>query len=450
MNLNINPTLKYNILNIFLILVCFAFFNFFSSNVYSDQLQVLEPAVHLGVKTCGNSACHAASQPWQTSSVLQNEFITWSNFSSHSKSYKTLTNQQSKRIAKNLGIESPENSKLCLSCHSDYVSEELRGSYFDLADGVGCEACHGGAENWLGQHVSGLGNHQDNLRLGMYPTDNPLARAKLCSSCHVGNQNKSIVHRINGAGHPRLVFELDTFLVNQPYHYRIDEDYLIRKQNRDSVKDWAIGQIISASFLLDRLSNISTSTDGMFPELSLFDCNACHRSISDLQSKEFITHKPGVPRLNDSNLIMVGILSYLIAPEIADIIAAGPDQLHLATSNGLDDVADVAKDLNLYIKTLLEKIENFEFDHNMNVKLLLNILEKGASGVYEDFMDAEQATFAIASILESGKKSKIKNSKIIQIIDQNLERFYNVSKKDINFSPSEFKLVANDILRKLN
>ena len=32
---------------------------------------------HLGVATCAGSTCHGAPQPFDTSTVLQNEFVTW-------------------------------------------------------------------------------------------------------------------------------------------------------------------------------------------------------------------------------------------------------------------------------------------------------------------------------------------------------------------------------------
>jgi hypothetical protein len=59
----------------------------------------------------------------------------------------------------------------------------------------------------------------------MYPTEQPEVRAKLCLSCHFGTEDKFATHRIMGAGHPRISFELDTFTEIQPAHFRVDEDY---------------------------------------------------------------------------------------------------------------------------------------------------------------------------------------------------------------------------------
>ena len=74
----------------------------------------------------------------------------------------------------------------------------------------------------------------------MYPTDQPVARAQLCLSCHFGTeQNKFVTHRIMGAGHPRMSFELDTFTAIQPAHYIADKDYAERKGAPNGVQSRA-------------------------------------------------------------------------------------------------------------------------------------------------------------------------------------------------------------------
>lgn len=168
---------------------------------------------HLGVKTCASSTCHGAVQPWQNSSVLQNEFVTWSTKDAHARAYKTLLSEKSKFIASNLGLKNAHTAEVCLQCHTDNVPKKFQAKFFNIEDGVGCEACHGGAENWLGLHVAGTGSHSDNIAAGMSPTDNLEFRAELCLSCHVGMQDKAMTHNLLGAGHPRLVFELDTYMV---------------------------------------------------------------------------------------------------------------------------------------------------------------------------------------------------------------------------------------------
>ena len=165
----------------------------------------------------------------------------WLRQDYHSRAYRTLQTAQSKAIAKKLGLRNATSAKICLDCHADNVAVEARGRRFQISDGVGCEACHGGGGRWLKSHAEESTSHADNLANGMYPTEQPLARAKLCLSCHLGTKNKLATHKIMGAGHPRLAFELETFTVNQPAHYEVDADYRKRKPAIASVNMWLAG-----------------------------------------------------------------------------------------------------------------------------------------------------------------------------------------------------------------
>ena len=136
----------------------------------------------------------------------------------------------------------------------------------------------GGAKSWLGPHVSG-NTHAQNIEQGLYPLEDPVARARLCLHCHMGTKDKPIDHRIMGAGHPPLEFELDTFTNIQPGHFRVDKDYRERKTYAPGAKVWAIGQLLAAETFLTGLLSERFADRGMFPELVFFDCNACHHAM---------------------------------------------------------------------------------------------------------------------------------------------------------------------------
>src|SRR5258708_3214636 len=187
-------------------------------------LDAIDAHKHMGVATCSNSVCHGASQPFRDSDVMQNEFAIWQEFDPHAKAYQILEKPESKAIAQKLGLGDPTQAKVCLDCHADNQPTARRGERFQISDGVGCEACHGGSELWLNAHSDRSVAHADNLGKGMYATENPIKRAQLCLSCHMGEKERMITHRIMGAGHPRLSFELDTFTWLHP-HYKIGEKW---------------------------------------------------------------------------------------------------------------------------------------------------------------------------------------------------------------------------------
>ncbi len=72
-------------------------------------------------------------------------------------------------LLRTLGLDRAEDEDLCLDCHADNVPVERRAKGFQISDGVGCEACHGGAVNWLGRHISGEADHAANLASGLVP-----------------------------------------------------------------------------------------------------------------------------------------------------------------------------------------------------------------------------------------------------------------------------------------
>jgi hypothetical protein len=107
----------------------------------------------MGVVNCANSLCHGSVQPWKDANVLQNEYVTWSRVDKHARAYKVLFNEQSARIARNLGLGNAAEAKVCLDCHAHNVPKAQRGERFKFDDGVSCEACHGPSERWLPKHV---------------------------------------------------------------------------------------------------------------------------------------------------------------------------------------------------------------------------------------------------------------------------------------------------------
>src|SRR5262252_2455007 len=58
----------------------------------------------VGVVNCANSLCHGSVEPIKDSNVLQTEYVTWSRVDKHARSYRALFNDQSLRIARNLGL----------------------------------------------------------------------------------------------------------------------------------------------------------------------------------------------------------------------------------------------------------------------------------------------------------------------------------------------------------
>lgn len=371
--------------------------------VASAQLPQHSTAIHEGVATCAASQCHGSAAPREGSNVMQNEYVTWTQNDPHARAYETLANDLSRSIAARLGLPSAQTAGVCLDCHADNVSADKRGERFQLTDGVGCEACHGGAGTWLATHhnVPAV-THEDNVAAGLYETDDPGRRAELCLSCHLGTRDKFATHRIMAAGHPRLSFELDTFTElwrtagRQP-HYRVDEDYRARKSAERHSYTWAVGVLAESRQRLALLLDPQFAGNAMFPELGLYDCHACHRTMKSVQWRRLPRHGdagPGVPFVNDGALLMSLAIARAVAPGSADELQVALTGLHVAGASSVVEIRAAARQLDNLLRTIESGVSP-EAIGNRGDALLREILASAATGNFLDYASAEQAFMAV-------------------------------------------------------
>jgi len=363
--------------------------------------------VHMGVATCAASQCHGSAVPQDGSNVLQNEYVTWTQDDPHSRAYDVLSNDQSRRIAARLGLKSATSARICLDCHADNVPAERRGERFHMSDGIGCEACHGGAENWLSTHYNvPTVTHGDNLNAGLYRSENVRDRSELCLSCHLGTRDKFATHRIMAAGHPRLAFELDTFTElwrtagRQP-HYRVDADYRERKGSVNHAYTWAAGLLVESRQRLALINSGTFDGDGMFPELALYDCHACHRSMKTVQWRPLPRHGgvgPGEPFVHDGTLVMSMALARAVSPADGEAIESGLVAIHRASSDSIDAVKAAARQLDASLASLQGKLSPARV-RGREMQILREILATGAEGNYLDYISAEQAFMAVQMLV---------------------------------------------------
>lgn len=405
--------------------------------------------VHLGVASCAGSNCHGSIEPWAGSRVLQNEYVTWSTKDQHAKAYEHLLSDESKRIARNLGIGAPHTEGLCLDCHADNAASGKRGRQFQISDGVGCEACHGGAQRWLGPHVSTVFSRQDFFDMGMYPTEDPVERAQLCLSCHFGSDRKFVTHRLMGAGHPRMSFELDTFTAIQPAHYVVDDDYRRRKTVIDGVQTWAIGQALALIQSLDAIADSDRNRDGLFPELVLFDCQACHHNLKDVrwQARASTGLGPGVVRLNDANLVMLRLIVRHFSPPLAERLTAEGRTLHQAAVSDFDAMVTAARQLKNTVSEAVSLLSRRSFTEGDMRALWSEVLAAAQTAEYQDYAAAEQATMALGSIAQAMRDAGMLGDTAYRQIADGIDRVHDTVFEQYEYKPADFRSALGALAR---
>lgn len=402
------------------------------ASAHADTLPQNDGLDHLGPATCASSVCHGRVLEAQQSSVLLNEYRTWAKHDRHAGAYLTLLNDESRAIAGKLGLKSAHEADICLDCHADNVPADKRGMRFHIDDGVGCESCHGGAERWLTSHATEGTTHKANLDAGLYPTDDLRARSELCLSCHLGTSDKFATHRIMGAGHPRLVFEMDTFTIRQPEHYRVDDDYRQRKGEETATRRWATGALVTARRYVELLQGELFTDHPLYPEIGLFDCHSCHDSFKDLgweAQPSTASLGPGQVRLNDSSLLIATVVLSQFDEAKGGELYSLVQALHEASGKDRQSVVEVST----RIAALLEANESAAAGRELAVQKLRaarsSLLRLGEQGEFQDYAGAEQAVMSIdvLSFAIEEPSADVKST---------LARMYQVVDDDDGYAPS--------------
>jgi len=324
----------------------------------------------------------------------------------HSRAWRVLTEPRSKAIAARLGIGEASRAPMCLGCHATPAA--ARGPRFQLADGVGCEGCHGAASGWIASHYAVGASHAGNVSRGLIALESPRARAGVCLDCHFGSADPGqfVSHRIMAAGHPRLSIELDLFTTLQQHHQE-DADYTARKGRVDSVRMWAVGQAMA----LERALNLFASargSDGVFPEFYFFDCHSCHRRVSDdANFRSSAVPNPGrqipsgMPPFNDENMIMLAAAARVAAPSIAPRFERDSRAFHQAMARDRSGVLAAAASLKESARALATSFSGSAIGRTQIFAIIDSIAGEAISPRFTDYAGSVQAVMSVDTLLSA-------------------------------------------------
>jgi len=200
---------------------------------------------------------------------------------------------------------------------------------------------------------------------------------------------------------------------------------------------WAVGQALAATELLDVLLDPRRSRDGLFPELVIFDCHACHHPMSDRRwTPRTPGLGPGVVRLNDSNMLMVRQISRVVNAPLGARIAATMTRLQQGVGSGNDALAQ-ARTLKADMKALIPVLEAHQFTAADMRGILSGLINDGLNGQYHDYAGAEQATMAIGSVANFMYQREILKS--ARNINSGLDALQKTVANDERYNPAQFQ-----------
>jgi len=320
---------------------------------------------YAGAASCGASNCHGSTRPRADYPKL-NEATIWSQKDHHARAYTALTSDKPKsgispsKIATNLKLGKPEASERCLSCHAVNVKPELRGTKFDIAEGVQCEGCHGSSEKWLEQHSEKGWTHEQSVKVGMYDTKSILLRAEKCVSCHL-----QIDADMVAAGHPDLsAFELDTYSGQMPPHWR-------DKGTWAGTKAWATGQVIALREAAKQLGD-----------------------------------RAGGSASGQGHGAMVRVILAVGAPDVQKSVEGDVASLTDAVAKGdKAKIGSTAKNLQTTMQGQASKVAARDYDQASTKKLLADISGSGDAIGATGIRAAEQAAMALDRLYSAYSKA---------------------------------------------
>jgi hypothetical protein len=257
-----------------------------------------------GTLSCSGRGCHADFErpDMKDQPISRISYTRWLLNDPHTRAYQVLYDPLARQMGEKLGIKNVATEPRCLACHCTPQAAALDTvtAREERIFGVGCEACHGPAKDWLVAH-------RDESLKKMDPEKKKLAfrdikmtflqshsvRAEVCAGCHIGAPAdpekglplRDMNHDFIAAGHPRLTFEYGSFLANLPKHWT--EKDTRSTDWKEKVPDlearaWIVGQAVSAQAALRLLAEHRANPkakDRVWPELAEYDCYACHHDL---------------------------------------------------------------------------------------------------------------------------------------------------------------------------
>ena len=405
---------------------------------------------YTGVASCAGSTCHGRSEG-NGAVVRQDEIATWQSpfavSGAHSRAYALLSGRRGQQIAQSLGWQDATSRSECLGCHATYVPASDRGPRFQTTDGVGCESCHGAAAGWLASHYEVGGTHSANVARGLVPLDRPQVRAGVCLDCHYGSakEGQFVTHAMMAAGHPRISFELDLFSSFQQHH-DVDADYLQRKGVADGVQLWAVGQAEAVARATDLFTRPQLATEGLFPQLTFFDCHSCHREIIDGPERrltfEVNPARPltfGQPPFNDENIIMLDAVAQALAPARAEGFRSASRDFHAAMNRGREPAVTAAVALRTEAGRLSDALAARSFGGNDAFEVIAIIGGRATAARFTDYAGSVQAVMAVDTLLNALVTQDRITLGAAASIRADINRAYSAVRSPEGYDPGDFR-----------
>jgi hypothetical protein len=309
----------------------------------------------------------------------------------------------------------------CIQCHTSNVVNELwapecfqNGENPYVADGVSCQTCHGPAELWEGEHYKTTWrakSHAEKAEFGFNAMEDPVTRASMCTSCHIGSAERGrvITHEMYAAGHPMLSgFDMEAFADKMPRHWRYaHEKPGARPFSFDRTRAVLVGSVVALKTAVDLAADSRES----WPELARLECFSCHHELKtpSWRQENHAERFPGRPRLDLGCLPLVRVATQqavgsAAANEFDELIQKSREPFANNLFGDPEKIAVLRTTVDQWSVNIEQKLTVLPLDEAKVREILDQLLQVAAEGNH-DFDTARQLTGAIYVIAEELSRS---------------------------------------------
>jgi hypothetical protein len=162
--------------------------------------------------------------------------------------------------------------------------------------------------------------------------ERPVVRAETCTACHVGDAGRYASHAMMAAGHPRLVFDLETYgelwrTSGGREHYRKPQGAAGAPGAAASAPEvWVAGLVTATRRQLDLVGRHAGR--GGMTDFGVYACHSCHRDLrvaafgDGAVAADPLAGAPGELRLQDGNARMLIVVAQSLGVATKDFATA--------------------------------------------------------------------------------------------------------------------------------
>jgi hypothetical protein len=260
------------------------------------------------------------------------------------------------------------------------------------------------------------------------------------------------------AGHPDLLFELDTFTALMPPHWRRPRGKWL------GAKAWSIGQAVALRDVAKRLARRAQQRDETgWPEFADFDCTACHHEVRNIHSTAYSRSKHGVlkegkkwqvswrqtrgyqgvvglPAWEPAQYLVFRHLVGIAAPERRKVLdqqlASLASQMQQLSASNPQPIRQAALRVAETVAALIPQVAKMTFDEPLVTTLLRNISAEGESLANAGIGVAEQAAMAVDTLFITYKK-QVKNGDH-KAVDDTIQQIFKLMQKPQAYDPQVY------------